>query len=248
MRIYPAIDLIGGRTVRLEQGRYDRELSYDIEPVEAARRWKEQGAEYIHVVDLDGARAGHPVNLGTVSDIVGAMADLPVQVGGGYRTMDDIDKALKAGVERVIVGSRAFRDPDFARKCARYHGRRVIFSVDARSGYIMSEGWETGSGMDDTEMIKRFVSECGVREIIYTDISKDGMLTGPDLDNLRRILSRVEVRVISAGGVRTVEHIEQLRSLEPEGISGAIVGRALYEGTIDLKEAIDAGKKDNTLS
>ncbi|MBD3296660.1 MAG: 1-(5-phosphoribosyl)-5-[(5-phosphoribosylamino)methylideneamino]imidazole-4-carboxamide isomerase [Candidatus Omnitrophica bacterium] len=248
MRIYPAIDLIGGRTVRLEQGRYDRELRYDIDPVEAATRWKGQGAEYIHIVDLDGARSGRPVNLDTVCHIVSAIGDLPLQVGGGYRTTEDIDKALNIGVERVIVGSRAFRDPDFAIECARVYGRRVIFSVDARSGQIMSEGWELESGSDDIGMIEKFVNDCGVPEIIYTDISKDGMLTGPDLNNLRRILSRVKVRLISAGGIRTVEHIEQLRSLEPEGVSGAIVGRALYEGTIDLKEAIHAGKKDNPLS
>lgn len=247
MRIYPAIDLIEGKTVRLVQGEYDRKLSYDISPVDAAKKWVSMGAEYIHVVDLDGARKGSPVNLAVVSDIVKSVAGVPVEVGGGYRSLNDIYKALVAGVRRVIVGSQAFKDPDFALGCVKEFGDRVIFSVDAKSGQIMSEGWEARSGRDDIGMIKIFVEKCGAKEVIYTDISKDGMLTGPDLDNLKRILGSVDVKVISAGGVKTVEHIRQLAGLG-EGISGAVIGRALYDGTIDLKEAIDAGKANNPVS
>lgn len=247
MRIYPAIDLIDGKTVRLVQGGYDRKLSYDITPTDAAKKWASMGAEYIHVVDLDGARKGSPVNLGVVSNIVKSVPGVPVQAGGGYRSLNDIYKALVAGVRRVIVGSQAFKDPEFALGCAREFGDRVIFSVDAKSGQIMSEGWEARSGRDDIGMIKIFVEKCGVEEIIYTDISKDGMLTGPDLDNLKRILGSVGVKIISAGGVKTVEHVTQLAGLG-SGISGAVIGRALYDGTIDLKEAINAGKANNTLS
>jgi phosphoribosylformimino-5-aminoimidazole carboxamide ribotide isomerase len=247
MRIYPAIDLIEGKTVRLVQGEYDRKLSYDITPTDAAKKWASMGAEYIHVVDLDGARKGEPVNLGVVADIVKSTAGVPVEVGGGYRTLKDIYKALVVGVRRVIVGSQAFKDPDFALGCVKEFGDRVIFSVDAKSGQIMSEGWEASSGRDDIGMIKIFVEKCGVEEIIYTDISKDGMLTGPDLDNLKRILGSVDVKVISAGGVKTVDHVRQLVSLGP-GISGAVIGRALYDGTIDLKEAINAGETNNTVS
>jgi len=240
MVIYPAIDLIGGRTVRLEQGRYDRKLSYDISPEEAARKWVSMGAEYIHVIDLDGARTGRLSNLDVVKRIVASVGDVPVQTGGGYRSVEDIQTALDAGSARVIIGSRAFADRKFAEECSSRFGDRVIFSVDARSGQIMAEGWEVGSGLKDKDMIKMFVEKCGAREIIYTDIVKDGMLSGPDTGNLERILSSVHVKVISAGGVKTVEHIKQLKKLEPLGISGAVIGRALYEGTIDLKEAIDA--------
>lgn len=246
MRIYPAIDLIEGKTVRLEQGRYDRKLSYDVSPVEAAKKWVAAGAEYIHVVDLDGARKGCPVNLDVVGKIVAA-SGVPVQTGGGYRSAADIRKALDMGVARVIVGSRAFKDPDFAHDCIKTFGGRVIFSVDAKSGEIMAEGWEARSGRDDIAMIRMFVEKCGVKEIIYTDIQKDGTLSGPDVANLKRIIAAVNVKIISAGGVKTVEHVRQLKGLGP-GISGAVIGRALYDGTIDLKEAIDAGKADNTLS
>ena len=246
MRIYPAIDLIEGKTVRLEQGRYDHKLSYDISPVDAAKKWADAGAEYIHTVDLDGARKGSPVNLGVVEKIVRAVK-LPVQLGGGYRSAADIRRALDAGVTRVIVGSQAFKDKSFAVQCAGAFGDKVIFSVDAKSGEIMSDGWEIGSGCDDVDMIRTFVDKCEVKEIIYTDISKDGTLSGPDLDNLKRILGKVDVKIISAGGVKTVQDVIGLKKLGA-GISGAIIGRALYDGTIDLKEAINAGKADNTVS
>lgn len=246
MRIYPAIDLIEGKTVRLVEGRYDRKLSYDISPVDAARKWADAGAEYIHVVDLDGARSGAPVNLGVVERITRAVK-IPVQVGGGCRSAADIQKALDAGAARVIIGSQAFKDRDFAVECSGTFGDKVIFSVDARSGEIMSDGWEIGSGCGDVEMIKTFVDGCGVKEIIYTDIDKDGTLAGPDIGNLKRILGKVGVDIISAGGVKTVEDILGLKKLGPR-ISGAIIGRALYDGTISLKEAINAGKTDNTVS
>ncbi|MDD3088812.1 MAG: 1-(5-phosphoribosyl)-5-[(5-phosphoribosylamino)methylideneamino]imidazole-4-carboxamide isomerase [Candidatus Omnitrophica bacterium] len=247
MKIYPAIDLMSAMTVRLEQGRYERKLSYDISPREAAAKWISLGAEYIHVVDLDGAREGRPVNLDVLKDIVSEAKDVPVEIGGGYRSTDDIHKALKAGAGRVIVGSRAFRDRSFAEECVREFSEKVIFSVDAKSGEIMSEGWERSSGSGDIEMIRLFMETCGVKEIIYTDISKDGTLAGPDIANLKRILSAVKVNIISAGGVKTVEHIRSLKAMGP-AITGAIIGRALYDGTIDLEEAIDAGKEDNTLS
>lgn len=246
MRIYPAIDLIEGKTVRLVEGRYDRKLSYDISPIDAARKWADAGAEYIHVVDLDGARKGSPANLGTIEKIAAAVK-LPVQAGGGYRSVPDIQKALDIGVTRVIVGSQAFKDRAFAETCAKTFGERVIFSVDARSGEIMSDGWEKSSGRDDAGMIKMFVERCGAGEIIYTDISKDGTLSGPDVGNLKRILSKVRVKIISAGGIKTVRDVVSLTELG-QGISGAIIGRALYDGTIDLREAINAGKADHTVS
>lgn len=248
MRIYPAIDLIGGKTVRLEQGQYDRKLSYDISPLDAALKWKAMGAEFIHVVDLDGAKEGRPMNLDVASDIAGSVGEIPVQLGGGYRRLEDVEMALSKGISRVIIGSKAFEDPEFALECSREFRGGVIFSVDAKSGQIMSDGWEKDSGCDDVGMIKMFVEKCAANEIIYTDIKKDGMLTGPNIDNIKRILSEVEVKIISAGGIKTVEDIKQLKAIESLGVSGAIVGRALYEGTLNLSEAIDAGKENNTVS
>ncbi|NQT33173.1 MAG: 1-(5-phosphoribosyl)-5-[(5-phosphoribosylamino)methylideneamino]imidazole-4-carboxamide isomerase [Candidatus Omnitrophica bacterium] len=246
MKIIPAIDLIKGKTVRLEQGEYDRELSYDISPVEAARKWMDMGAELIHVVDLDGAKEGFPFNLPVIKEIVSSVA-VPVEVGGGFRTIADIEQALDLGVMRVVVGSRAFEDKDFAKECIADFGDKVIFSVDVKGLKPSIRGWKETVDMDVCVMLEEFRFS-GANEIIYTDIASDGMLSGPNIEELERVLDAVDIKIISAGGVKTVEDIRQLKNLEPKGLTGAIIGRALYEGTIDLKEAIDAGKEDNTLS
>lgn len=246
MKIIPAVDIIGGKTVRLVQGKYDRELSYDVPPVEAARQWEAMGAEMLHVVDLDGAREGRPVNLDTVRDITKSV-NIPVEVGGGFRKEIDVKSALDNGVWRVVIGSKAFQELEFARACIQDFRERVIFSADASKFELRVQGWEEGVDMDLFDILRKFVS-FGAKELIYTDIEKDGMLSGPSVDHLERILQEVNIRLISAGGVKTVEHIKQLKKLEPLGLVGVIVGRALYEGTIDLKEAIDAGKTDNPVS
>ncbi len=246
MKVIPAIDIIGGKTVRLEQGRYDRELDYEVTPVEAARKWESMGAELIHVVDLDGARQGRSVNLPVVKEIVGAV-DIPVEVGGGFRKEIDIKDALDHGVWRVVIGSKAFEEIDFARDCLESFHERVILSVDAKGFKPHIHGWEEGLDLDLFDMLKRFVS-FGAREIIYTDIQKDGMLSGPSTGQLEKILDAVGVKIVAAGGVKTLEHIVELKKLESRGLSGVIVGRALYEGIIDLREAIDAGKADNPVS
>ena len=246
MKIIPAIDIISGKTVRLEQGRYDRKLSYDVTPLEAAREWESMGAELIHVVDLDGARQGKPVNLSVVREIARSVG-IPVETGGGYREEMDIEEALNSGVWRVILGSKAFQDMDFARNCIERFGERVILSADARNFEPMIQGWEQGLDIDFFEILKKFIS-FGAREIIYTDIRKDGMLSGPSIENIEKILKETGIKIISAGGVKTVDHVKELKRLEPLGLSGVIIGRALYEGIIDLKEAIDAGKTNNTVS
>lgn len=246
MKIIPAIDLIEGKTVRLEQGKYDRKLSYDVSPVDAAKEWEAKGAELIHVVDLDGAREGRPVNLSVVSEISGAV-NIPVEVGGGYRNIEDIKEALNSGVTRVVVGSKVLEDMDFARTCLEEFKEHVMFSVDAESFDLKVQGWEQDVDLDLFKVLKRFV-ELGTREIIYTDICKDGMLSGPSVDNIKRILDEINIKIISAGGVKTIDHIRQLKELEGDGLSGVIVGRALYEGTLDLKEAIDVGKENNPVS
>jgi len=246
MKVIPAVDIIEGKTVRLEKGRYDRKLSYDWDPVYAAREWENMGAELLHVIDLEGAREGYPVNLPILQEVTRAV-NIPVQVGGGFRKETDIKKALDHGAWRVIVGSKALEEIDFARDILRIFKERVILSVDSEEGSIRIHGWEKALDLDIFEVFKRFIS-FGAREIIYTDIAKDGTLSGPDMKFLRRIISETNVNLIYAGGVKTIEHIRQLKELENMGLAGVIVGRALYDGTLDLKEAIDACKKDNPVS
>ncbi len=246
MKIFPAIDLIDGKTVRLRQGEYDRKTVYGISPEEAARKWVDMGAEIIHVVDLDGAREGVPVNMDLTAKIVKSVG-VPVQTGGGFRSKRDVRFALDAGVFRVILGSRIVSDMDFAREVVSEFGENVIFSLDVKDLKPSVAGWKQTVDEDIPAIIGRF-SELGMKEMIYTDIKSDGMLTGPDICRLEAVLKSCSMKIISAGGVKTVEHIRQLKRLESKGISGVIIGRALYEGTIDLKEAIDAGKEDNPLS
>ena len=246
MRIIPAIDLIGGETVRLLQGEYDRMLNYEISPQNAALKWESMGAELIHIVDLDGAKKGNPENLSVVREIVKALK-IPVELGGGFRTGENISEALNAGVWRVIIGSRAFEDMDFARRVAKEFGARVIFSMDIKALKPSVRGWKKTLNLEISDILSFFAS-LGVKEIIYTDIERDGMLSGPNIDNLKRILSETDIKIISAGGVKTIEDILALKEMEDIGISGVIIGRALYEGTIDLKEAISVSKKNNTVS
>ena len=246
MKILPAIDLIGGKTVRLFEGRYDRKSIYDIDPVEAAKKWESMGAEILHVVDLDGAKTGHPINLNTVEKIIKAV-NIPVEMGGGYRLASEIETALTAGVSRVIIGSRAFEDLDFACSCFDSFGKKVIFSFDAKNFVPQVRGWEESLDVDIFDLLGKFIS-FGVKEIIYTDVSKDGTLSGPAIGNVERILDEVDIDIISAGGIKDVAHIRELLPLEKKGLTGIIVGRALYEGTLDLREAISACEENNSMS
>ena len=239
MKIIPAIDLIAGKTVRLEQGEYDRKLSYDISPLEAAKKWKAEGATLLHVIDLDGAKEGRPVNLPVVEEIISEVK-VPVETGGGYRTIEDIEEALDKGVFRVIVGSKALKDMSFAHDCVREFGQRIIFSIDVKNFRPSVNGWEQTVDIDVPTVLNWF-KDFGVEEIIYTDIESDGTLKGPNIEALEKMLDISGVKIISAGGVKTVEDIKKLKKLEEKGLSGVIIGRALYEGTIDLGEAIDAG-------
>jgi len=246
MIVIPAVDIIGGKTVRLEKGDYDRKMSYDLTPVEAALEWQEQGAEYLHVIDLDGAREGRPVNL----DIAGNIArevNIPVEIGGGFRSAADIDKALSCGFDRVIVGSKVFEDMGFAEKIIREYGERIIISVDVDKGVVKTHGWKDKSGRSPDEFLKVFYSY-GAERIIYTDISRDGTLSGPDTVSIKEMLDKYPFKMIYAGGIRDIQNILDLKALSDAGLEGVITGRALYQGTIDLREAIDACKTHNPLS
>jgi len=246
MKIIPAVDIIEGKTVRLMQGKYDHKTDYNVSPVDAAREWESAGAELIHVIDLEGAKKGHPINLETAAEIARAV-DVPVQLGGGFRKEIDIKKALDSGIWRVIIGSKAIEEEDFARDILTSFRERVILSVDADKTGLKLHGWQDRSRLDVFETIEKFVS-FGAEEMIFTDISKDGTLKGPDIELLKELLPRVKVKLIYAGGIKDTEDILELKKLEKKGLAGVIIGRALYDGTIDLKEAIDACKADNPVS
>jgi len=232
MIIFPAIDIRGGRCVRLVQGDYSRENQYG-DPVAAAERWAAAGAQYLHVVDLDGAREGHSKNLPVVKEIV-ARVGLPVQLGGGIRSMQALESVLEAGVARAVLGSAALRDPRFFTEALDRFRERIAAAVDVRNGLVASDGWAKTSTQPALDFVRQ-LEGLGVQAIIYTDISRDGMLAGPNLEALRRVQETAAVNVIAAGGVSSIEDLQALKSL---GLYGAIVGKALYTGALDLGKAI----------
>jgi phosphoribosylformimino-5-aminoimidazole carboxamide ribotide isomerase len=233
--LYPAIDIRGGRAVRLIQGDYERERSYDDDPAVAARRWAGAGAPWLHVVDLDGARAGEPVNLAHVRRIVAAVG-VPVQLGGGLRDSKKVEKAISSGVERVVLGTAAVRDPEMAGAIASAHGDRVVVSVDARSGKVAAEGWTESSDLSTVDVIAA-LSEHGVRRFVYTPVDVDGLMEGPDLESLRDVADATEGEVIYSGGVGSLDDLRALAELGIDNLGGVIVGRALYEGRFTVGEA-----------
>ena len=235
MEVIPAIDLRGGRCVRLVQGDYDRELVFSDDPVAVAQRWAELGATRLHVVDLDGAREGRPVNDDVARSIVAAV-DVPVQVAGGVRDIDAVERWLTAGADRVILGTAAIRDPSLAAEACRRYGERIVVSIDARDGIAAVQGWTESSGQRADDLLQRF-SDLGVKRFVYTDIGVDGTLTTPNYAALEALLATTSAAIISAGGIAAVKHLVRLAEI---GAEGAIVGRALYDGGLDLSEALAA--------
>ena len=234
--IIPAIDLQGGKCVRLVQGDFDQSTVYGDDPAGMARRWEAAGATRIHVVDLDGAREGGPRQLAVVSEIVKAVS-VPVQLGGGLRTVDDIAAALDAGVERVMVGTKAIEDPSFVDVALARFGEVVGIGIDARDGRVAVRGWVDVSDVDALDLA-RSMAERGVRTIVYTDISRDGMLIGPNVEAMRKMAEAVpSVAVIASGGVGRPQDILDLAST---GTVGVIVGKAIYTGNVDLAASIAA--------
>jgi len=231
--ILPAIDLRGGQCVRLRQGDYAQETVFGDDPAALARRWVEQGAAYLHLVDLDGARHGHPVNGDSVRRIV-QTSGVPCQLGGGLRSAEHIDEAFGWGVERVIVGTRALLDPAWCEKMCRRFPGRICIGIDARQGRVAIQGWERDSEQSALDLARR-CSAWPLAALIYTDISRDGMLEGPNVEATAELASAVSVPVIASGGVTTLEDVARLSRC---GLAGCIIGRALYEGRIDLRTAI----------
>lgn len=240
MIIFPAIDIRGGQCVRLQEGRFDRETVYAPDPVDAARRWVEEGAGWLHVVDLDGARAGSPMVLPLVKKIAAAFS-VKIQLGGGIRSLSAIRDALDSGVTRVILGSVAVRDPELVRQACAEFGQSIVAGIDARDGEVAVDGWER-SGLMQAEDLAVRMKEAGVRRIVYTDIARDGMLTGVNIPATLQLAEKSGLPVIASGGVGGMEDIMALRQLTSRGIEGVIIGKALYTGAISLREALQAAK------
>jgi phosphoribosylformimino-5-aminoimidazole carboxamide ribotide isomerase len=236
--LFPAIDIRGGRAVRLVQGDYEQETRYDDDPVVAARRWVNGGAGWLHVVDLDGAREGEPVNLEHVRGIVAAV-NVPVQLGGGLRDSRKVEDAFSSGVERVVLGTAAVRDPEMAEAIAAAHGDRVVASVDSRSGKVAAEGWTEETDLDTADVIGE-LSRRGVRRFVYTPVDVDGLMEGPDLDSLREVARATDAEVIYSGGIGALDDLRAVAGLGIENVEGVIVGRALYERRFSIAEAQSA--------
>ncbi len=236
MIIIPAVDIKDGRCVRLLQGRKDAETVYSDDPVQMAKKWESQGAELIHVIDLDGAFQQHPQNSDAIKKTVEQL-DIPVQVGGGIRNEKTIRQYIEIGVERVIIGTEAIKNPKLVKKACKAFPEQIVVAIDARRGMVAVEGWTQTTPIKAIDLAKRF-EDCGVAAINFTDIDRDGMQTGPNIEETRRIAEAISIPVIASGGVSTIDDIKNLLPLNAMGISGIIIGKALYSGSLDLKEAI----------
>jgi phosphoribosylformimino-5-aminoimidazole carboxamide ribotide isomerase len=235
MLLIPAIDIKDGRCVRLRQGDMTDATLFDTDPMSAAERWVAQGAQRLHIVDLDGAVAGAPVNAAVIRAIADRYPDTPLQVGGGIRDEDTVQTYLDAGVQFVIIGTQAVNQPDFVSDlCAKFPGH-VMVGLDARQGLIATDGWSKLSGHDVIDMAQLFENN-GVAAIVYTDIERDGMLSGVNIEATARLAESIRIPVIASGGVRDLDDIRRLVAVRDSGIEAAITGRAIYEGTLDFGE------------
>lgn len=241
MIVIPAIDLKEGRCVRLEQGLMEKDTVFCDSPAEQARVWQEQGAELLHIVDLDGAFAGEPKNRASIEAIVKAIG-IPTQLGGGIRDLATIEAYLSLGIGRVIIGTAAQRNPELVREaCLRFPGR-IVVGIDAKNGLVAVQGWAEVTGVTAVELAKRFEGY-GVSAIVYTDISRDGMMQGPNIEATRGLAEAISIPVIASGGVSSLRDIEQLLTVEASGVTGVITGKAIYTGALNLAEAIALTKR-----
>lgn len=234
MEVIPAIDLRGGKCVRLYQGDYSKETVFSDDPVSMAVRWESTGAKRLHLVDLDGAAEGKLCN----ADVIGEIAkrvQIPVQIGGGIRLIETMEHLLNLGIDRMILGTVALEEPDLVTEACQNFGERIIVSIDAKDGYVRGRGWKEEGSLHIEEVISQMESR-GVIRFIYTDISRDGTLTEPNYEEIERFKASTKIPVIAAGGIASIEHLKKLSEI---GVEGAITGRAIYTGNIDLKEALD---------
>jgi phosphoribosylformimino-5-aminoimidazole carboxamide ribotide isomerase len=238
VNLYPAIDMLGGKAVRLVKGDFDAKKVYDEDPLSAANGWVAAGARYLHVVDLDGARDGAPVNLDHLRRIAGEL-DVPVQFGGGLRSLTAIEEVIEAGAERVILGTAAFTDPTLLEQALAEWPGRVLVSVDVRGGRVATAGWTETIDLTTEDVVAR-LWEQGASELVYTNVDRDGMLEGPDLEEVRAVAESTSAEVIYSGGIGALPDLQDLAALGAAGLAGVIVGKALYEGRFTIAQAREA--------
>ncbi|MEK6727021.1 MAG: 1-(5-phosphoribosyl)-5-[(5-phosphoribosylamino)methylideneamino]imidazole-4-carboxamide isomerase [Deltaproteobacteria bacterium] len=243
MLVIPAIDIKGGKCVRLVQGKMDQETVYSTSPVEVAKKWQSLGAEYLHIVDLDGAVAGEPKNTDAVEAIADAVS-IPFQVGGGIRDIEAINLYLTMGASRIILGTAALEKTWFVRDVCEQHHGQILVGIDARDGKVAIKGWEELTNKAAIELAKE-LEDAGVAGIIYTDISRDGMLKGPNIEGTKSLAQSVKIPIIASGGVSNIDDIKRLKEIESAGVVGVITGKAIYTGSLDLREAIKVAKTKN---
>lgn len=242
MKIIPAIDIQNGNCVRLKQGDFQKETIFHSSPLDMAQKWVNDGAERLHLVDLDGARLGSPINIDVVSSICKKFPNIPIQIGGGIRNFETAEKYLKAGANFIIIGTKAVKEPDFINQlCMKFPGK-IIVGIDAKNSEVVTEGWKSISSKNALSVAKEF-EEYGVSEIIYTDIEKDGMMKGLNIEATINLASNISIPVIASGGVSCLEDIQEIGSHIKLGITGIIIGRALYEKKFNIKDAKDLFKK-----
>jgi len=235
MILFPAIDIRNGKCVRLIQGDYDKEIIYGDSPTEMALEWERQGAEYLHLIDLDGAKSGNSSNRLAIQAVAKGVS-IPVQVGGGIRSMEIIEDHISNGVSRVIIGTAAISDKTFLEEAVTKFGDKIAVSIDARNGFVATDGWTETSDIQAIDLLKE-LEKLGVKTVIYTDIFKDGMMQGPNFVELKAIDEATSIDVIASGGVSTTENIEKLRTMD---LYGAIIGKALYDGNLSLEKLMEA--------
>jgi len=239
MIIFPAIDLKDGQCVRLVQGKAENKTIYSDNPVEIAKSFTNKGAQWLHIVDLDGAFSGTPQNSQVIAQIA-ADINIPFQVGGGLRTIKDIKKTLALGAARVIIGTRAVTNQDFVKELIDSFGQeKIVLGLDVRNGMVAVDGWIETSSLDMLEFALH-MKEIGIKQVVFTDISRDGLLQGPNLPAIKTLAINTGLQIIASGGVSSLENISELKQLESLGVNGAIIGKALYDGKLDLKQAIAA--------
>jgi phosphoribosylformimino-5-aminoimidazole carboxamide ribotide isomerase len=236
MKIYPAIDILGGQAVRLIQGRKDKTTVYG-DPIEMATKWVNKGAEWLHVVDLDGAFEGKPKNLGVLRDMAAAVPKAKIQVGGGIRGMSTVELLFDVGIERIVLGTAAVQDQEFVKNALAKHSGRVAIGIDARDGNVQVSGWTEDSQIGAIDLA-RSLQDVGVRLVIYTDISRDGALEGPNIEATRQMLANTHLSVIASGGVSSLKDVHRLAEINHPRLEGVIIGKALYEGRIRIEEAL----------
>jgi phosphoribosylformimino-5-aminoimidazole carboxamide ribotide isomerase len=236
MKIIPAIDIQNGNCVRLKQGDFTKETIFHSSPIDMAQKWVDEGAERLHIVDLDGARLGSPINMAVISKICDKFPSIPVQIGGGIRDLETAEKYLSAGASFIIVGTKAVEDPNFIKVLCSKFPRKVIVGIDAKNGEVATEGWLSISDKNAIDFAKIF-ENLGVAEIVYTDIEKDGMMKGLNIEATLDLAKNVKIPIIASGGVSCIEDIYKIGAYTKSGISGIIIGRALYEKKFNIEEA-----------